>query len=112
VSDSDRIHLAEMIEAAERIASYIADLDEAGFLASALINDAVSLNLLVIGEGASHLSQKLRLLDPETPWLDLAGLRNRIAHGYARVDLRIVWRIVQTDLPPLKTRLERLKDLV
>lgn len=41
------------------------------------------------------------------PWKQLYGMRNRIVHGYAGVDLRIVWDTIHEDLPLLQTELAK-----
>lgn len=38
----------------------------------------------------------------------MVGMRNIIAHEYGRVDLDLVWRTVQRDMPPLVPVLERI----
>ena len=38
----------------------------------------------------------------------MAGMRDRIIHGYDDVDLGEVWRTLETDLPTLISTLERL----
>jgi len=112
LSDTDALLLAEMREAAEKIRAYTSGMGEAAFLASGVTADAVSLNLLLIGEGAAQLTEATRRLESEIPWRELIGLRHRVAHGYARIDLRVVWRIVQDDLPPLIERLDRLSGKI
>jgi Protein of unknown function DUF86 len=44
---------------------------------------------------------------PGDPWHDAVGARNRIVHGYYRVDYDIVWRIVTVEFPLLIAVLER-----
>jgi len=112
LTDTDPLLLAEMRAAAAKIQAYTAGMAEAEFLAGGLTADAVSLNLLLIGEGAVQLTEATRRLESEIPWRDLIELRHRTAHGLARIDLRIVWRIVQDDLPPLIERLERLSGKI
>jgi uncharacterized protein with HEPN domain len=41
-------------------------------------------------------------------WRELVGMRNRLTHGYADVDLALVWLTVQRDLPVLRDHLRRL----
>ncbi len=112
MSNADRVLLSEMIDAVDKIEAYIGGFDIDRFLSDGLTADAVALNLLVIGEGAARLSGTTRDRAADIPWGDLSGLRNRIAHGYSRIDLRIVWRIVSTDLPPLGGRLRALSVAV
>jgi len=44
---------------------------------------------------------------PEVPWPEIISLRNRLIHGYDAVDLDIVWRVLDSDLPTLVEALER-----
>ena len=45
---------------------------------------------------------------PEVAWQDMRDMRNIIIHAYFNVDLTIVWRTVQEDLPPLKQQINQL----
>ena len=38
----------------------------------------------------------------------MAGMRDKIIHGYDEVDLRIVWKVVKEDIPVLKPRLQQI----
>ena len=44
----------------------------------------------------------------EVPWNDLYGMRNRVSHGYFTVDLELVWRTVENDLPRLEKKIKKL----
>jgi len=46
---------------------------------------------------------------PEVEWNKIAGLRNRIAHGYATVDLEMVFDISISEVPEL---LRQCKDIL
>jgi uncharacterized protein with HEPN domain len=43
-------------------------------------------------------------------WRQMAGMRNRVIHGYDVIDLGIVWDTVQNDLPALKSELRKIID--
>ena len=45
---------------------------------------------------------------PEIPWREMYGLRNRIVHDYEGVNLKLVWEIIQGDLPELEEALKKL----
>lgn len=70
--------------------------------------------LEVIGEAAARVTSEFRALNPEIPWVDVVGLRNRLIHAYDRIDFDILWEIVTDDLPPLIKSLEQMlsKDQV
>jgi uncharacterized protein with HEPN domain len=55
----------------------------------------------IIGEAAARIPEAFRDDHPAIPWQDIADLRNRLIHGYDTVNHRILWDIIQLDLPPL-----------
>lgn len=40
----------------------------------------------------------------------MAGMRDRLIHGYFGVDLDLVWDVLQTKIPPLRDHLRRALD--
>jgi uncharacterized protein with HEPN domain len=62
----------------------------------------------IVGEAATRLSPAARARHAAIPWPEILGLRNRIVHGYDKINLDILWQIVAHDLPPLITKLEAI----
>lgn len=63
---------------------------------------AISFCLEQIGELAKKLRDSgFATQYPAIPWNDIAGLRNRIAHGYDTIDLEMVFDISVSDIPDL-----------
>ena len=62
----------------------------------------------IVGEAAGRVSATTRQRHPQIPWLQIAGMRNRLIHGYDFVDYDILWQTVSADLPALVAALEPL----
>lgn len=97
-------YLGHILAAIERIQRHTSGVDEAGFLSSELIQDAVIRNLEIIGEAANNIQR----VDPAfaathavVPWQVMYAMRNRLSHGYDAVDSERVWQTVCNDLPTL-----------
>ena len=104
-------YLGHILEAIERIQAYVADVDEVGFLSSKLIQDAVIRNLEVIGEASrniEHVHPEFAAAHPELPLALANDMRNALAHGYFKVDLEIVWKTVQRNLPDLHAQITKV----
>ena len=81
------------------------------FEADFRINFAVVRALEIVGEATKRLPMTLRDQYPNIPWKQMAGMRDRIIHGYDNVDLEIVWDVVKQDIPRIKPQIEQiLKD--
>ena len=97
----DEDYLDHIRQAVDKIFRYTQGVDEAGFLGNELVQDGVIRNLEIIGEAVTKLSPELKGRHPAIPWADIAGMRNRLIHGYISVDLAIVWDTVQRLVPDL-----------
>ncbi len=59
-------------------------------------------NLETLGEAAKKLNSRTRALSAGTPWREIAGFRDVIAHDYLEVDLDLVWNVIESELPGLR----------
>ena len=107
---SDEVYLKHILDAIEKIESYVAVGYDA-FLATSHWQDATIRQLEIIGEATKRLSQDLRSQHPQIPWRRIAGLRDVLIHNYMGVDLEAVWGITQKDLPSLKRQVQRILNL-
>lgn len=104
----DDDYLLDMLDAAREARQFVSDLDEGGFLASRLHQNAVIRALEVLGEAAAQISDDTRRSNSDIAWKRIVGLRNVLLHQYRRVDLGQVWETVRDYLPALILRLEAI----
>lgn len=105
-------YLAHMLNAMERIARYTADMDQTAFLHSELVQDAVIRNIEILGEASNNIQRaapEFAAQHDDIPWLVIYTMRNRVSHGYDKVDLPLVWKTVRDDLPALQARIQALR---
>lgn len=97
--------IEEMIDAADRAASLIADIDVEELGRDRLRSEALLWNFTVLGEAASQVDDDVKLRFPEVDWSRPIRLRNRIVHGYWSADLAVLHATAARDLPGFATRL-------
>jgi uncharacterized protein with HEPN domain len=103
----DRSYLVHARDAIEWVLRHTAEGREA-FFAERKTQDAVLRNLEILGEAVKQVSGNLKAAHPEIPWRQIAGLRDKLIHEYFGVDLELIWKVVEDDLPHLRERVERL----
>ena len=106
--DADLL-IEDILAAIEKIERYVHGLSRDGFMADDKTVDATVRNLEIIGEAARQVPDDFTAAHPSVPWRRIAGLRNRIVHDYVGLDLEIIWEVIQTDLPQLKSQLATLR---
>ena len=103
----DEDALLDIIERIDLIAKH-GPPDEATLERDVVVQAATLHWLEIIGEAANRVSPELRAAHPEIEWRGAISTRNLVAHGYDRVRLGIVWRVIQDDLPKLREQVEAL----
>jgi uncharacterized protein with HEPN domain len=101
-------YLKDIEDALEKIENFIAGLDFESFVKDDKTTFAVIRALEIIGEAARKIPKAIRSRYPDVPWQDMTGMRDKLIHDYFGVDLRVVWKTMQTDLPPLKGILDQI----
>jgi uncharacterized protein with HEPN domain len=104
---SERLYLADILDAIDAIQRFTSGCDEERFLRDELIQSAVLQKLSLIGEAAARLSSDTRELAASVPWKAIIGFRNVAVHAYFSVDWRTVYVTLQDDLPALRREVER-----
>lgn len=104
-------YLHHILEAITRIQRYIEDTDEVTFLENELLQDAVIRNLEIIGETSHNINKHYPDYAEQhasVPFAVAYEMRNALTHGYFKVDLEILWKTIELDLPDLKVMIESL----
>ena len=104
-------YLSHIVEAIDRIQRYVGDMTELAFLDDEKTQDAVVRNFEIMGEAANSIERfhgAFAAAHPEVPWALMYTMRNRVAHGYFKVDFELVWKTIHADLPELREQVSKL----
>src|SRR2546429_5136130 len=81
-----------------------------GDLSDGLVFDAVRVRLIEIGEAVKALPADLLAHEPDVPWTQVAGMRDRLAHRYFDTSHAILTATREGDLPELGRAARSLID--
>ena len=101
--------LRKLIAHIDHTLEYCDGLDFDGFMADRMRQEACVFNLLQIGElSRNGLEEAFIAAHPEVPWRQMYGMRNRIAHDYEGILMRIIWETISLDFGPLRDTLKTI----
>jgi len=87
---------------------FVKDFDMEVFLQSEEKKRVVAMTLINIGELANHLTKEFIKSAQEVPFRKIVDLRNATAHGYHVMRFEDIWRLVQIEIPDLKSKINML----
>ena len=105
-----KIHVRDMIGFCEEVLELSSGMERADFFADMRTHRSTLFDIALIGESATRVPPEIRDANPHIPWGDIIGARNRIIHGYDRLENDRIWEIIQIGVPDLLTKLRELAD--
>jgi uncharacterized protein with HEPN domain len=104
----DDARLADILLGCREVMEYSKGVTFEQFHCELKLQRALCMVLEIIGEAARAVSEECKAAHPQIPWRGIVGLRHRIVHEYFRLDLDVIWDIVQKDIPSLLAVVEPL----
>ena len=105
------LYLKDIQYAISKIKRYTSEMNFESFKSSEIVIDAVLKNLIVIGEAASQLPENFKAEHSDIPWIFIKDFRNVAVHKYHKINLAIVWDIVQNKLDELHEQVEKILEV-
>ncbi|MDI6793883.1 MAG: DUF86 domain-containing protein [bacterium] len=90
-----------ILKACGYIQKFVEDIDFDQFLKDEKTSSAVIQKFEIIGEAAKNVPEFIKEKYPHVAWKNMAGMRDRLIHGYFGIDYFLVWDTIKSDIPKI-----------
>jgi uncharacterized protein with HEPN domain len=104
----DNERLLHMLEAIDNIFEFVSGKTFEVYKKDKILRFAIIKNLEIIGEAAYLISKDFKSKNDSIEWNDIIGMRHILVHGYYQIKDEIIWATIETELMPLKSKLQIL----
>ena len=108
----DEARVEHMHHALARLTEVFARVSRDTFVEGNDAAEIILYNLTILGEAANNVSREYCAAHPEVDFKDMAGLRHRLIHDYANIDMDRIWFILLTDVPLWRETVDALYSTI
>jgi len=101
-------YIQDISDAMNKAMEFVEGMEYEDFICDDKTIFAVIRAIEVIGEAVKSIPEDVKKEYPEIPWREMAGMRDKLIHGYFGVNLKRVWKTVKEEIPPLKPLFEKI----
>ncbi len=106
---NDLAYVDHILQCIKKIRKYVKIVDKKEFSKNDLLQDAIIRNFEVIGEASKKISPDFKKIYFEIPWKEISGMRDKSIPDYLGVDIEVIWKTIEQDLPILQKGLKKIK---
>ncbi len=99
------MYLEDIFECTKRIRTWTSKMTYQEFSNDRKTQDAVIMNIGIIGEATKNLPTKIKQAYKEMDWKKLVDMRNILIHEYFGANLKRIWRIIQEEIPGIQEKI-------
>lgn len=102
--------IEDIISAMDKALKFVEGMSYEEFVQDDKTVFAVVRAIEIIGEAVKNVPDDIKKKYPEVPWKGMAGMRDKVIHGYFGVDLKVVWDTIKKRIPEVKPLFERMLE--
>lgn len=107
-----KLYLKDILDAMDAIEKFVEGMEFDEFKRDDKTSSAVIRKFEIIGEATKNVQGSLKQMQPNIPWREMAGMRDKLIHFYFGIKYDLVWHTIKDVIPDVKPLIQKiLKNL-
>lgn len=106
----ERLFIDDINGSIQAIESFLEGMTQDDFIKDRKTFSATIRELEIIGEAVNNISDEIKQKYSHILWQEIKSFRNKIAHEYFGIDIRILWDVITNELPILKIQIAQIQQ--
>jgi uncharacterized protein with HEPN domain len=102
--------MQDIVDNLEKAESFTEGLEFEDFLEDEKTRYSVICAQDIVGEACKKVPTAIRQRNPHVPWKEMAGMRDRLIHGYFGKDDEIVWKTARESAPEIRVAIAAILE--
>jgi uncharacterized protein with HEPN domain len=107
---SDKELFKHIIDEIDFLEAECEKINEEIFLNDNKTKRAFARSIEIIGEAVKNISNDTIVQNPQIKWRNIAGMRDKLIHGYFSVNYKLVWDVAKNIVPKLKNDIQDIME--
>ena len=105
-----KLYLKDILEAMVAIERFVEGVEFEDFRLNDEKSSAVIRKFEIIGEAVKNLPEDIKQKNPDIPWKEMAGFRDKLIHFYFGIKYELVWNTIKDVIPRLKPSIHKILE--
>jgi uncharacterized protein with HEPN domain len=105
------LYIEDILDCGNAVLEFVKEMSFEEFCNDRKTYSAVIREFEIIGEAVGKLPDQVKQKCPYVKWQDIKDFRNMLIHEYFGVDIEILWKVIEDDLPILIKAVKEISQI-
>jgi len=105
-----KLYLKDILDAMSAIERFVEGVEFEDFKMNDEKSSAVIRKFEIIGEATKNVPEDIKQKNPDIPWKEMAGFRDKLIHFYFGIKYELIWHTIKNRIPQIKPLIQKILE--
>ncbi len=105
-----KLCLKDILDAMSAIERFVEGVEFEDFKMNDEKSSAVTRKFEIIGGATKNVPEDIKQKNPDIPWKEMAGFRDKLIHFYFGIKYELIWHTIKNRIPQIKSLIQKILE--